>query len=253
MDQPETQNRQLNHSVLHAVRILELYAAQGEEFLSLTQISRLLSLHKTTVYRILRTLQSVGWIEQSAASGQYRLGSGVMLAAGAAASRRTSRDLILEEMKRLAETFNETVVLCAVRGETGICVELVKSSHTLSMQTAAGYVVPFHAGASGKTLLAAQTDDTAARLLARCPEPERAALYRQVRQIRSDGYCCTESEADQGAAAVSVPLIVDRERYALSISGPLERLRGLGYPELCLALKEAAGRIERKNAARGPQ
>ena len=43
------------NSVLHAVRILELYAAQRRESLSLTGISRALSLHKTTVYRILRT------------------------------------------------------------------------------------------------------------------------------------------------------------------------------------------------------
>lgn len=53
------------NSVLHAVRILELYAAQRRESLSLTGISRALSLHKTTVYRILRTLQHAGWIEQS--------------------------------------------------------------------------------------------------------------------------------------------------------------------------------------------
>ena len=37
------------NSVLHAVRILELYAAQRRESLSLTEISRALSLHKTTV------------------------------------------------------------------------------------------------------------------------------------------------------------------------------------------------------------
>ena len=34
------------NSVLHAVRILELYAAQRRESLSLTEISRALSLHK---------------------------------------------------------------------------------------------------------------------------------------------------------------------------------------------------------------
>lgn len=53
----------LVHSVLHATRLLELYAAQRKESLSLTEISQALGLHKTTVYRLLRTLQYAGWIE----------------------------------------------------------------------------------------------------------------------------------------------------------------------------------------------
>ena len=48
----------LVNSVLHATKILELYAAQKEEYLSIAQISSALAMHKTTVYRILRTLQS---------------------------------------------------------------------------------------------------------------------------------------------------------------------------------------------------
>lgn len=56
------------HSVLHAVRVLEFFASHPEEHLSLTDVSRGLQMHKTTVYRILRTLQSVGWVEQSQAA-----------------------------------------------------------------------------------------------------------------------------------------------------------------------------------------
>ena len=53
------------NSVLQATKILDYYASQRREYLSLTEISRAIGLHKTTVYRILHTLQSVGWIEQS--------------------------------------------------------------------------------------------------------------------------------------------------------------------------------------------
>ena len=67
------------NSVLHATKILDYYASQRREYLSLTEISRAIGLHKTTVYRILRTLQSVGWIEQSSTNGQYRLGSGILM------------------------------------------------------------------------------------------------------------------------------------------------------------------------------
>ena len=41
------------NSVLHATKILDYYASQRREYLSLTEISRAVGLHKTTVYRIL--------------------------------------------------------------------------------------------------------------------------------------------------------------------------------------------------------
>ena len=42
------------NSVLHATKILDYYASQRREYLSLTEISRAIGLHKTTVYRILK-------------------------------------------------------------------------------------------------------------------------------------------------------------------------------------------------------
>ena len=53
------------NSVMHAIRILELFAIKQKQYLTLGEISLSLQIHKTTVYRILRTLQKVGWIKQN--------------------------------------------------------------------------------------------------------------------------------------------------------------------------------------------
>ena len=128
------------NSVLHATKILDYYASQRREYLSLTEISRAIGLHKTTVYRILRTLQSVGWIEQSSTNGQYRLGSGILMIASAVSVHYTTRQLISEEMRRLCDLHNETVVLSSLRGDTGICVDLVKGHHNLGISSENGYI-----------------------------------------------------------------------------------------------------------------
>ena len=141
----------LVHSVLHATRLLELYAAQRKESLSLTEISQALGLHKTTVYRLLRTLQYAGWIEQSAKSSRYRLGTGILLVASAVSVHNTTREILSEEMHRLANQFNETVVLSVLLGHTGICADMAKSRHTLGLARERGYLVPLDQGASGKT------------------------------------------------------------------------------------------------------
>lgn len=237
------------NSVLHATRILELFAAQRREYISLTEISQALQMHKTTVYRILRTLHSAGWIEQSAANGQYRLGSRILLVSSAVAVHRTGRELIAEEMRRLSEQFNEMVVLTAVIGDTGVCLDIVKSRHNLSIITAIGYIVPLNAGATGKMLLAAQPDETVQRVLQRLPPQQAQTLLEQVGTIREQGFCCTENEVDEGAAAVAVPLTVSDDVYVLSISGPLERLRQLDYSVLREALLASVESIRQKSAA----
>ena len=158
------------NSVLHATQILEYLTKDQQGGVSLSEISKALSIHQTTVYRLLRTLQSVKWVEQSSSSsGRYRLGTAFLTVSNFAASNHTGRDIIVEEMRELHERFNETVVLAAVRGETGICLELIKSNHNLSFQSAVGYSTPFHAGATGRMLLASQPDEKVAHILKSYP------------------------------------------------------------------------------------
>ena len=53
---------------------------------------------------------------------------------------------------------------------------------------------------------------------------------------------------DPEIAAVAVPLVMKDRIYALSISGPLERLNALGYTQLADGLLLAAQRLEQKSA-----
>jgi len=237
----------LVNSVLHATQILELYAAQRKEYLSLTEISHALHMHKTTVYRILRTLQSVGWIEQSEANGRYRLGTGILLVSSAVAVHHSARSLVAEEMRKLNEALNETVVLSALRGNTGICVDMIKSRHSLSISSENGYIVPMDMGATGKTLLSAQPPEVIERILSTFPPEQAEPLAEQVKTIQREGYCISEGEVDLGVAAIAVPLPMSDCIYTLSISGPVDRLRQLGYPLLRDSLLQTVENIQKKS------
>lgn len=241
----------LVHSVLHATRILELFASQRKESMSLTEISRSLELHKTTVYRLLRTLQYAGWIRQSPQTGHYALGSGILLVASAFSVHNTCRELLSEEMHRLAEKFNETVVLSVLLGgHTGICVDMTKSRHQLGIAGERGYIVPLQSGATGKTLLAAQPEDLRNALIEELIPEDRTRqrlLKNQLLQILQDGYCVSEGEVDQGVAAVAMPLYLKEKIFVLSISGPIDRLQKIGYSTLQQGLAETVRRLEQKS------
>ena len=187
----------------------------------------------------------MGWVEQSQVSGKYRLGSGAMVLAAAAARRHSQRDLIAEEMARLAEKFHELVVLATVQNGSGQCVDLVRSKHSLSVAAAVGYSVPLQAGATGKALLSAQPDAFVEEFLKGFP----AAQGRQVEEIRRQGFCWSESEVDQGVTAVAVPLTLRGGTYAMSISGPTDRLRAIGTDTLRQALSDAVRKLRQKDAA----
>lgn len=236
------------NSVLHATQILELYASQRKEYLSLTEISRALDLHKTTVYRILRTLQEVGWIEQSPTTSRYKLGTGMLLVASAVSIHLTTRDIITEEMRKLSQAVNETIVLSALRGTIGICVDMIKSRHSLSVVPDNGYIVPLDKGATGKTLLAAHSNEIIDKILAAHPLEEQLLLKKDIEEIRSKGGCISKGEVDQGVAAVAVPLPLSDSIYVLSISGPIDRIEAIGYDKLLEELTKAAKEIKLKDS-----
>ncbi len=238
----------LVNSVLHATKVLELYAAQRKEYLSLTEISRALQLHKTTIYRLLRTLQQVGWIKQSPQTGQYALGTGILLVASAVSVHNTSRDLLAEEMRRLADRFNETVVLSVLLDKTGICADMAKSRHRLGIAGERGYIVPLEKGASGKALLAAQVPEVRDALIAALfqDRTKRRILKNQVLRILQEGYAVSVGEVDEGVAAIAMPLTIKGRAYALSISGPEQRLQAIGYATLSKGLKETVECLKQK-------
>lgn len=236
------------NSVLHAVRILELYAAQRRESLSLTEISRALSLHKTTVYRILRTLQHAGWIEQSEKSGQYRLGTGILMVASAVSVHNTVKDLITEALNDLSDCFNETVVVSTLLGHQGVCVDMVQSRHRLSVMGHKGYIVPLHIGASGKMLLAMQDESLRDTLIGELftEKTKQRILKNQLLAILQDGYAVSRGEVDEGVAAVAVPLHLGQKGYVISLSGPEARLETIGLSRIRDTLLKTVRNLEQK-------
>jgi DNA-binding IclR family transcriptional regulator len=243
---PQLSTPQVN-SVMHAIRILELFAIKQKQYLTLGEISLSLQIHKTTVYRILRTLQKVGWIKQNENGGHYCLGSGALLVTANAISHYTRQALFEEEMRNLANQFNELVILAELHGDLGVCVDLIKSKHNLSLQTVTCYVVPLNAGATGKTLLSAQPDDIMERILRLMPKKNMPKLREEIKAIRAQGFCYSEGEVDLGVTAVAVPIRLKHGIFVLSISGPTERLKKMGYDIIRFALLNSATNIIRKD------
>jgi DNA-binding IclR family transcriptional regulator len=118
-----------------------------------------------------------------------------------------------------------------------------------------GALLPLHATALGKALLAYFDDDYVADLVAEgLPKltgqthVSAAALRRELAAVREVGYAVEREEALLGEAGVAAP-IFDRTTEAIGavgVAGPKERLlRRARLPEVAGAVVEAARGISR--------
>src|ERR1041385_8163140 len=140
-------------SVDRAARILKALAG-GPGRLGVSELSARLGLAKGTVHGLLRTLQDHGLVEQHADSDKYQLGPELLKLSSQYLdlSELRSRSLVWSE--RLAERTQEAVRV-GVAHENGVLVvhHVFRPDATLQILEV-GSVLPLHATALGKAVLA---------------------------------------------------------------------------------------------------
>jgi transcriptional regulator len=224
-----TNESQYINSVCRAIAIIELFFKLQVKQLGVSEISKELTIHKTTAFRILKTLEYIGWLEQ-AENSKYQLSTRVLRFASGIKKNWSIKEAISAEMETLHKKYNENVILTTIIENIGIWVNMIKSTHVLSEDIESGYSVPLHIGATGKTLLAFKGEafrktffeDHAAEIRKTLGQ---AQLSKDIKAILAKGYCISSSEVTEGVTAVAVPILgKNRELlYGLTISGPSSR------------------------------
>ncbi len=253
----ETEGRDSSvQSVNRAVSILQVLARHGSA--RVTDIAGELDVHKSTVSRLLATLEARGLVEQSAARGSYVLGDGITLIAAGAARRHdlavVSRPVCVE----LAEAVGETVTVTIPDDAAVLSIGQVTGSCVVTTINWLGRRSPLHATSSGKLFLAAMPASEldallAAGLAAYTPHTltDAEALRADLDRVRAQGYAVTAQEQEIGLCAVSAPITdLDGDVVAaLTISGPSFRLTPEAIEAALPRLLAAALRISERNGS----
>ncbi|OPA75550.1 IclR family transcriptional regulator [Paenibacillus selenitireducens] len=216
--------------------------------LGLTEISSKIGLHKSTVHRLLTTLEEKGFITRNQATEKYRLGMRVWELAANQSQEDDPAHILLPEMERLRDVLGETVSLYLQDGKERIRIQAVQSNQAIRRVAPVGMRAPLSVGASSKVLIAFAKEEVRAELLESLEwvsDEENGHYVSQLSEIQALGYATSFEEREPGAAAVSVP-IYDRSHHlaaALSVSGPVSRLSMQKMKELAPMISEAAGRM----------
>ncbi|MFD2673574.1 IclR family transcriptional regulator [Marinicrinis sediminis] len=215
--------------------------------LSMTDISVKAGLHKSTVHRLLLSLEHKGFVIRDGGTDKYRLGFRIW-ELSAQLSESDISSILLPEMERLRDEIGETISLYVRDGKERIRIQAVQSKQSVRRVAPIGARLPLYVGASSKILLAYASMEDRKAVLHDENWPvymEREAFEQQLETIRLQGYATSIEEREAGAAAVAVPLFNRSNQLAasLSISGPANRLTMDKMREHARVLQETARKM----------
>jgi len=229
---PKTAPESTIQSVQRAAAILRCFT-QTDADLGVTEISKQLELHKSTVSRLLSTLQVEGLVEQNATSGRYRLGLGVVTLAGIVLERLDLPEVASTSLSDLAELTQETVNIVVLDGHECMNIGGAASPRPVQYIGRIGRRTPAHCTAAGKVLLAHLTSTQRAEFLSG-PLPrftdntiiDLEALEQELVKIRVQGYAISHEEHQIDVSALAAPVCdhTSRVTAAVVISGPTYRV-----------------------------
>jgi len=233
-------------AVERALEILMCFTDSTD--LGLSEIANRLSLHKSTVHRLLATLENKGFLIRDAQTEKYRLGFRIWELSANLTHNDDPATVLLPEMERLRDLIEETISLYIRDGKERIRIQAVQSRQPIRRVAPVGARMPLAVGASSKVLVAYAEPGLLEELLNDEDWPEyvdRNAYVEQLEQIRQQGYATSVEERELGTAAIAAPIFNRNGQLvaALAASGPSNRLTLEKMKEYAPLILDAAYRM----------
>ncbi|OMP65714.1 IclR family transcriptional regulator [Domibacillus epiphyticus] len=211
-------------SVHNAIRILQTFSLSEPE-LGISELSVRLGLAKSTVYRLMKTLNESNLVEQNKETQKYHLGIAAFELGFTVYHSMELRRVALPILEKLSSTLRKVARL-AVYDNGGI-VYLCKRVHDDDNGTVSkiGDRAPSHCTAIGKMLLANQNEQEINRVLeGSLPAytdktiTSPLQLKNQILEIQQKGYAITREELREGISSAAVPVHNDLGKMIAAIS-----------------------------------
>lgn len=234
-------------SVENALNVLEALCEDDDE-VRISRLSEKLGMNKTSVFRLLATFESRGYVEREELSGKYRLG----IAAYEMGQKFLSRMGLLKKarpvMERLVRETSEAVYLAVRRDDDLLFLDAVDTPLQVKIVSLVGKRYPLPLSVAGRVLLAGARHSES--LVESLPEMDPA-----LHNILEQGFGVDHDSLGEGVTCLAVPLIDlhDTTVAALAMIGPDFRMQPpLLESELLPRLKDAGQIISSKLGYLGP-
>lgn len=207
----------------------------GDESLSLAQLAERTGLYKSTILRLLESLEYAHMVERLP-EGRYALGHEVGRLHLIYQASYSLERVVMPVLKQLVKETGESAALHVRRGASRLCYFRVDSPHPIRDHIKAGDLLPLHRGTGGRVLTAYDPVEGKAA-------SSDKALYAA---IRANGYYAAVGDRLAEVAGVSAPVLgMDGTVVAaLTLTCPAHRYQEQFVSAVLAASRKLNGQME---------
>lgn len=245
--------------IVNVLRIIRCFTVEQPQQ-GVTEIAEKVGLHKSSVSRILATLEQERVVQRDEETRRYRLGLGLIAVAGPLLAELDVRRVALEDLTELAELTGETSALAVWNGEATVTVEQVPSRHQIKHTSVLGSHYRTALSSTVQVLLAALDPAEAEQLVSsgtiRLERGWTVAEYlERLAEVRTQGHALNDRATSEDEVSLAAPVHDHRGEVvaAVLLAAPFYRAGAEQLPELAARTRAAADAISRRLGAARPR
>ena len=245
---------QLIKSLDRALDILELIVGK-ENGMGVTEISRELEIHKSTVYRLLDTLKFRGYLEKNEDNHKYIAGINLFELSSKVLNDIDSRIRVRPYLEELMQKTKETIHLGILDAGEVIYLDKVESTATIRMYSQVGKRVPAHSTSLGKAIMAHLSEERVKEILkekgmeknTENTITELDEFLEHLEKVRKQGFAVDDEEQEEDIRCIAGPIFNHRGDVvaAFSISAPITRMTEKRMKKLAELVVEYSQKMSR--------
>lgn len=234
-----------------AVDILQVLSEDSRE-LAAGEVAERLSLHKSTIHRLLTVLDHHRLIRRNADTGRYALGLRLFEFGTRAVRGLQLREQAQPYLDQLARETGETAHICVFDNGEMVSVAYAEGPRSLRMPATVGRRTPAYCSAVGKAVLAFLPESALDAAIAGPLRPRtektlvtREALLADLRRVRLRGYSVDNEEIEKGLRCVGAAVwnYSGDIAAAVSVAGPAFRITRRRVPAVAGSVMAMAQRL----------
>lgn len=241
----------LSSTLQQGIRVLRELANADDPLLGVNEIARRMGANKSTVSRLVATLEYEGLVEKERLSGRFRVAAGVVALAWPMLANSDIRDAARPYLEELAANARETSGLAVWSRDEAINLDQILGPGAIMHMATVGARMAPHSTASGKVFLAFASDHDRAGILAHplTRKTDRtitdpSILLKDLETVRSRGFAVNDGEDTDEAVGIAAPVYGSQNTVDAVVSvtapryrTPAERIDELGQLVSATALK----------------
>lgn len=242
-------------SVDRAMVILD-HLKESPNGLGVTEIARKLEVAKSTVHRLLATLEKHRYVKRVNSNGIYQLGLKFIEMNHSVIENLNIVELAHPVIKELTEEISEITHLGMIDGFEFIYIDKVESNSTIRIYSQTGRRAPIYCTGIGKAIAAFFPEHKLQQYLSvtdlkaytEHTITSKDQFIKEMEQVRKVGYVFDNEEHEEGIRCVAAPVFNHHGEvvYAISATGPLTRMDDRRIEKILPLLKEAGSEISRR-------